>query len=396
MTIRSIGALSSALRAQKAYIAGQRPVDKEIRKDRLRRLQTLMRKHQRSFANAVNADFGSRHPIQTRMELLATVESAKHAEKNLSKWMKPSRQRLPLPLALTGACAKIHYQPLGSIGVVAPWNFPFNLSFGPIAGIFAAGNVAMLKLSELAPVSAEAISEAIDEYFSDDELVAVIGGVDIAQAFTALPFDHMIFTGSPAIGRHVMRSAADNLVPVTLELGGKCPAIVDKGYDLTKAAKRILVGKVQNAGQICLAPDTVFVHEHDLEDFIEATRAIVSDWFKSINENADYVSMINEPAFNRMQTYLEQARSSNTRIEFLGPESQPSETRRKIPLSFIVNPSQELSVSVDEIFGPLTVLRTYQDINEVISYLSPPRDLPLGLYYFSTDRLQLRKYAIAQ
>ncbi|MCK9541519.1 MAG: aldehyde dehydrogenase family protein [Novosphingobium sp.] len=378
--------LLSALCAMKAEHARSRPVPADIRMDRLRRIEALIRKHQHAFVDAAMADFNPKHPVQTRSELAATLGSAKHAAKHVRTWMKPRRVAVPLPLRLTGARAEVYPQPLGVVGVVSPWNFPFNLSLAPLAGIFAAGNVAMVKPSEIGPACSEALAAALGEYYDPGEVRSVLGGPDVGRAFTALPFDHLLFTGSPAIGRHVMRAAADNLVPVTLELGGKCPVIVDRDADIAVAAKRVALGKMQNSGQLCLSPDTLFVPEERVDQFIGAMRTVFEASFAAIADNPDFVGMIDERAFERVSGYLAEAREAGARVEPLSAEGlEPASNRRKIPPAVIVDPEGDLAISREEIFGPLMVLRPYRDLAQVVDWLDRG-ERPLGLYYFGGNR----------
>ncbi len=382
IVLRDPSHLDAHLAAMKRAHAQERPVSAETRIDRLKRLEVMIRNHLPAFVDAANTDFGSRHPVQTKMELAATIDAMKYAARNVRKWMKPKKAELPLPLRLTGARGEVYYQPLGVVGVVSPWNFPYALSLGPLAGVFSAGNRALMKLSELAPATAEAIAAAIAEDFDPYELVSAVGGTNLAQKFTSLQLDHLLFTGSPMIGRQVMRAAADNLVPVTLELGGKCPTIVDRDFDLKVAAKRILFGKSQNAGQICLAPDTVFIPNGSIDAFIEACRSIISEWFPTMRDNPDYVSMINQKALDRMHSYLAEASTRDIRIAYLGPEENlADQPHRKVALAAVVNPDADLGISRAEIFGPLMVIRGYDDLQEIVDYLDAS-ERPLALYYF--------------
>jgi len=378
--------LVEILAAMKSAHAKARPVVAEVRIDRLRRLQALIRTHQARFVEAGIADFGARHPVQTRMELAATLETARHAAKHVRRWMKPRRAALPLPLRLTGARAEVFPQPLGVVGVVAPWNFPFNLTLAPLAGIFAAGNVAMVKPSEIGPACTEALAAALDEYFDRAEVCTLAGGAEVARAFCALPFDHLLFTGSPAIGRHVMRAAADNLVPVTLELGGKCPVILDRDGDLAKAAARVALGKAQNGGQLCLSPDTLFIPCESVEPFIAAMRAEFCRAFPSVTDNPDFVGMIDQRAYDRVADYVAQARAAGARVEPLTSQDPlAGAAERKIPPAIIVDPDGSLAISREEIFGPLMVLRPYGDFAEVMDCLDRS-ERPLALYYFGRDK----------
>jgi len=382
--------LPTILAAMKSAHARSRPVSAELRIDRLRRLQALIRSHQSRFVEAASADFGTRHPVQTRMELAATLETARHAEKHVRGWMKPRRVPLPLPMRITGARTEVYPQPLGVVGVVSPWNFPYNLILAPLAGILGAGNVAMVKPSELSPACAEALAAALVGWFDPLEVRIFPGGPEVARAFVALHFDHLLFTGSPAIAKHVMRAAADNLVPLTLELGGKCPVIVDADADLELVARRVALGNIQNAGQICLAPDILFVPHGTVDALIACLRRVIREWFPSIADNPDYACMIDRRAFERVNGYLKEAQAAGARIEPLAAE-EPARfvDRYKIAPAVVIDPEGRLSISSQEIFGPLMVLRPYTDLAEVIDYLDR-NERPLAVYYFGKDKRRAR------
>lgn len=380
----SIAPRLAALRAA-ATNAGIPPA--AVRIDRLQRLKAMICKHQNAFVEAASADFGCRPVLQSRLEIGSGIGSADFAIKRVKRWMKPQRVALPLPMRLTGASAVILPQPLGVVGVMSPWNFPFALTLVPLAGIFSAGNVAMVKPSELAPASAEAFAMAIRDFFAPDELDAVVGGLDVAQAFSAQPFDHLLFTGSPPVAHHVMRAAADHLMPVTLELGGKCPVIIGPEADLASVAKRVMWGNMQNAGQICLAPDTVFVPQGNEDAFLDEARKVIEQWFPTMRDNPDYAAMINQRNFERVSRYVTEARTAGVRVVELAPpgEDFSQQQHRKIAPTFVVDPPENLAISQEEIFGPVIALRTYRSIEAVIDYINA-RPRPLATYYFGKDK----------
>lgn len=387
-TVENIPVKLATLRA--AALAAAIPSAK-IRIDRLKRLRAMIRKHQNAFAAAASADFGCRPVLQTRMEIGASVDSAEYAIKRVARWMRPERITLPLPMRATGARAVVLPQPLGVVGVMSPWNFPFALTLTPLAGILAAGNVALVKPSELTPASAEALADAIREFYAPDELDTVVGGLDVAQAFSAQPFDHMLFTGSPPVAHHVLRAAADHLMPVTLELGGKCPVIVGAGADLAKTVRRVMWGNMQNAGQICLAPDTVFMPAGQEDAFAAEARKVVNGWFPTMRDNPDYTAIVNQKNFERVSGYVEEARAAGVRIETLAPPGErfDQQQHRKIPPTLVFDPPGDLAISREEIFGPPIAVRTYSNLDSVIAYIND-RPRPLAIYYFGSDKREQR------
>ena len=271
----------------------------------------LLCTHGDALCDAMSADFGHRSRNQSEFsDIAASIESLKFAKKHVRKWMRPDRRSAQFPLGLLGARATVHYQPKGVVGIISPWNFPVNLTFAPLAGVFAAGNRAMIKPSEFTEQTSSLMAELFSQYYSDAEVAVVTGGPEVGAAFSALAFDHMVFTGATSIGRHVMRAAAENLVPVTLELGGKSPVILGRSVDVEKAAARIMAGKTLNCGQICLSPDYVFVPTEMHDDFVAAVQSAVAAMYPDgLMGDDDYTSVVNERHFERLQSYLEDARA---------------------------------------------------------------------------------------
>ena len=277
MDVMGKDAMLAILERQRTAFIAARPEPLSVRNDRLERCFTLMKEHGEAFARAMSADFGHRSHEQSMMtDIMPSVSLLRYCQKNLKKWAKPEKRHVNFPLNLLGAKAEVRYEPKGVIGVVAPWNFPVQLTMGPLIQAFAAGNRAMLKPSEFTERTSDLMAELFPKYFAEEELAVVLGGADVAQAFCALPFDHLLFTGATAIGKHVLHAAADNLVPVTLELGGKSPTILSRSADVKRAAERIALGKMLNAGQICLAPDYMMVPEELEGRAIDAVRALHS------------------------------------------------------------------------------------------------------------------------
>ncbi len=388
--IRTPHALTDALHAQRAAFNAMPYPDAAWRVERIKRVAAMTKAYADRFIAAVDADFGGRPAIQTRMELYSMLEGAKFNAKNVRRWMRPTRVSLPLPYRLNGAKAEIFPQPLGVIGMIGPWNFPFTLLFGPLCGAIAAGNRVMLKPSDMTPASAEVMAEAVAEYFAPDEVATAIGGLELAQAFSALPFDHLLFTGSPAVAYPVMKAAAENLVPVTLELGGKCPVVMDETTDMDAMMPRLMMGKLQNAGQICLAPDTVFVREEQLEPFVAKARDLTQAWYPTISGNPDYCAIVNDRNFARIQGYVDEAKAKGARVEELGTPGTAGGNDRRLMPAIVVNPADDLGIAKDEIFGPVMQLKTYDRIDDIIDWLTP-KERPLALYYLGRDNVTARR-----
>lgn len=384
--------LAEVLAAQKqAHIAAEFPTA-DLRIDRLRRLESILTANQKSWIEALDEDFGGRPEAQTRMEIYGALATIQHAIKHVRAWMRPDKRPLPLLMRLTGASAEVFHQPIGTVGVVSPWNFPLVLSIGALGSIVSAGNRAMLKPSELTPATSILLREELGRKFDVTEVTTVLGGADVGAAFSQLPFDHLLFTGAPSIGKHVMRAAAEHLVPVTLELGGKCPVIVGAEADLDLAVDRIMWGKIQNAGQICLAPDYVFVPRDMKEAFIAHARQKVSKWYSHARGNPDFCAIINSRHHARLTGYVTQALEHGVKVEVLTADSVnvPTDTDRRIPPMIFIEPIETLGIMQDEVFGPLLSLYTYTDLDDVIRFINR-RERPLALYYFGKNRATIEK-----
>jgi coniferyl-aldehyde dehydrogenase len=287
-------------------------------------------------------------------------------------------------LELMPARAEIHYQPLGVIGIMAPWNYPFYLTINPLIGALAAGNRVMLKPSELTPRTSQLIKDMLAEAFDDTEVAVVLGGPDVAAAFSRLPFDHLLYTGSTPVGRKVMMAAAENMVPVTLELGGKSPAIVGPDYDLKHAANRITFGKLLNAGQTCIAPDYCWVPEGKVDQFVDLVTEQATSMYPSLADNSDYTSIVADRHYARIQNLIEDAKQKGARVIEINPASETVSNQRKIPPTLLLDVTEEMDVMEQEIFGPVLPIKSYKELGEVIDYVNDhPR--PLALYHFSNN-----------
>ena len=380
--------MQTVLSAQKrANIAKGLP-DARLRRDRLTRCIDLLLTHKDDFVEAMNADFGARSRDMTLLtDIAGAINPLKSARASLENWMKPQKRKVtPAPLAMFGARAEVRYQPKGVVGVISPWNFPVQLSFDAIAGAFAAGNRVMLKPSEFTPQTSELMARTLDLYFDEDEIAVILGGAEVGAAFAGLPFDHLIFTGATNVARHVMRAAAENLVPVTLELGGKSPVVIGRSADMTKTAARVMQGKTMNAGQICLAPDYVLAPKEQVGAFVNEAKAAVGKMYPTIKDNADYTSIINQRHYDRIRGLISDAKQKGAEIVEINPagEDFSQQEHRKIPPTLIVGATDEMSVMQEEIFGPVLPIRTYTAIEETISEINA-RPRPLALYYFGED-----------
>jgi len=369
----------------------------EKRVEWLDRSIDLLCTHGDALCDAMSADFGHRSRDQSKFsDIASSIEALKFAKKNLRAWMRPSKRSAQFPLGLFGARAAVQYQPKGVVGVISPWNFPVNLTFGPLAGVFAAGNRAMIKPSEFTEQTSELMAELFSQYYSDEEVAVVTGGPEVGAAFAKLPFDHLVFTGATSIAHHVMRAAAENLVPVTLELGGKSPTVVGKSADIEKAALRIMSGKLLNAGQVCLAPDYVFVPEGKTAEFVAAAQSAVEKMFPSgLKDNDDYTSVVNKRHFDRLQSYIEDARAKGGEVVEINPAADDfsQQAHHKMAPHIVTDASDDMKVMQDEIFGPILPIKSYKDATDVVSYINAhPR--PLGMYYFGKDAEE-REYLLS-
>ena len=376
--------LSAALARMKAACSKDPAPDARQRIDRLNRLHNAILDYKERLIAAVNQDFGGRAKAETLItEILPVLEGIHYNKKRLKSWMKPSRRSVPL--ALFGAKARVHYQPLGVIGIVAPWNFPVFLSLSPLVGALAAGNRAMIKTSEFAPKTGEVLRQMIAATFAGDEVAVFTGDVGVATAFTKLPFDHILFTGSTAVGRVVMAAAAETLTPVTLELGGKSPAIIHESFPIEEAAKRLAFGKGLNAGQVCVSPDYVLMPENRVEEFVSAFKAAFASLYPSLAGNPDYTSIITDKQRDRLLAAVKDAETKGADVIQLNPADDDFSNSRKLPMHIILNVTDEMSVMQEEIFGPVLPVVPYRSADEALAYVNA-RPRPLALYYFDWDK----------
>ncbi len=362
----------------------------ERRADLLQRLARLVQDGGETFAQAISADFGHRSRQETELlEVFPSLSGIRHALAHGRGWMRGERRATGKWFLPASSC--VIPQPLGVAGIIVPWNYPLYLAVGPLAAALVAGNRAMLKLSELTPAFGAAFAERAASVFAPDEVTVVNGDATVAAQFSRLPFDHLLFTGSTSIGREVMRAAAGNLTPVTLELGGKSPAIISPGYPMRHAASRILLGKCLNAGQTCIAPDYVLVPEGSERAFIAAARDSVSQMYPQILATPDYSSIVSERHFERLSRYVADAKEKGATVENLAAHGEmPDASRRLMPPLALTGVNDGMRVMQDEIFGPLLPVVGYREFDAAIRYVNA-RPRPLALYLFDNDSERTRR-----
>jgi len=369
---------------RKAFAANPMPTAGQ-RRQWLNNLRNLLSAERQALIAAISSDFSHRSADETLLaELMPCLMGIDDARKNLTKWMKPARRKVGI--AFQPASAKVVYQPLGVVGVIVPWNYPLFLAVGPMIGALAAGNRVMLKLSESTPATGELLKRLFAQVFPEDLVAVVLGEAEVGIEFSRLAFDHLLFTGSTSIGRQVMRAAAENLTPVTLELGGKSPAIVSADVPLKDAAERIAFGKTLNAGQTCVAPDYVLVPEDRVEGFVEAYRQAVRGFYPTLTDNPDYTAIINQRQLTRLNGYLEDASRKGARVIALYDQGQD----RRMPFSLLLDVSDDMLVMQDEIFGPLLPIIPYSRIDQAFAYINQ-RPRPLALYYFGYNKAEQQR-----
>jgi len=354
------------------------------RLDALRGLEASLMKRRQEIAAAIAQDFGGRPAEETfALELFPLLNEIRHAYRNLKRWMAP--QRAAVQWQFWPASARIVHQPLGVVGILSPWNCPFFLTLAPLTGVLAAGNHALLKPSELAPASAALIAAIVSDLFPPAYVATVLGGADTAAELTRLPLDHLVFTGSSRVGTLVMKAASEHLVPVTLELGGKSPAIVHADYSIERAARRILAGKLYNAGQTCVAPDYVLVPRERRDAFVEAASRIIPSMYRSYVGNGDYTRIINAHQYRRLEALVDDARRLGARIIEIGAAGETyNATNRVFPPTLVTGVHDNMAIMQEEIFGPVLPIVEYDRLDEAIAYVNE-RPHPLALYYFDAD-----------
>jgi len=373
------GGLQGQLGAMQAANLRDGAPDRARRLDRLDRIAAMVKENQAAIIAAIDADFGGRSREETLLaEIFTTLSGVRHAKGRLATWMRPRSRAMDL--AFRPARARLLPQPLGVVGIISPWNYPLLLALSPLIGAVAAGNRALVKPSEFAPRTAALLGEMMARYFAADEIAVVQGGRAVAEAFSSLPFDHLLYTGSTNVGRKVMAAAAKNLTPVTLELGGKSPAIIGPGAALDAAVTSIVRGKLFNAGQTCVAPDYVLVPKDLVGVFVAKALAVAARFYPLLEDNPDYSAILNQAQFERLQAMLAEAAAQGARVLPAGTGSG-----RKLPLTMLLETTAGMAVRREEIFGPLLPVIPYDDLSAAIAHVNGG-DRPLALYVYDRNR----------
>jgi coniferyl-aldehyde dehydrogenase len=353
----------------------------EERIENLHKVERILIDNADAIADAINTDYGCRSVVESKLlEIFTSVDGIRYARKKVRSWMKPQRRHVSILFA-TGS-NRVIPQPKGVVGIVSPWNYPLFLAIGPLTYALAAGNRCMVKLATNSSTLCQLLADKFKAQFPEDT-VAILPGVK-AQDFSALPFDHMVFTGSADVGRTVMRSAAEGLTPVTLELGGKSPTIICDDFDVETAAERILYAKFVNAGQTCVAPDYLFVPEAKRDQFVAAAQRILTHRYPDPN-NGSYTSIVDEKAYRRLRGTLDDAEKKGAKVISPVAGAILNDKLRKIPPQLVLDPTDDMIIMRDEIFGPLLPVKTYRSIEEVLAYIKS-KDRPLALYFFTHDK----------
>ncbi len=383
MTTVTATDLANRLQQLRAAQRKQPMPDWATRASRLRMLEAMLHDNRERVIETIHADFGCRPREETEMlELFPSLSAIRYALRHGRRWMRPRRSLAGL--AFLPARNVLIPQPLGVIGIIVPWNYPLYLAAGPLVDALAAGNRAMVKMSEFTPHFSALFAELVDQYFKADEVAVINGDAAVGQAFSALPFDHLLFTGSTAVGRLVMRAAAANLTPVTLELGGKSPAIIGPSARFDNAVERILFGKLVNAGQTCIAPDYVLLPRARMTEFIDTAGRVMPRMYPQLAQNTQYASIVSDRRYQRLVDLRDSAVAAGAHVHVLGDAAEDA-SRRLLPPQLLSGVSDDMSLMQEEIFGPLLPLVPYDSIDEAVAYVAA-RPHPLGLYLFEQDR----------
>lgn len=378
-------------RQRRAFIAAG-PPSVALRRNRIDRLMALVLDNTDAFVDAMATDFGTRSRAASLFtEVVGIIPVIEHTRSHVPQWMKSTK--LMRAARAAGLRAEVEPAPLGVVGIIGPWNFPLNLVVLPASAAFAAGNRVMIKMSEVTSHTAELMAEMAPQYFEPTELTVVTGGPEVAAEFSRLPFDHLFFTGSPSVGSLVQRAAAENLVPVTLELGGKNPVVVAPDADIRRSATRIAQARMVNGGQVCVCPDYVFVPDRDVAQFVDTVRQTWQGMFGSIIGNDDYCSSVNEANFDRVIGLIEDARALGATVHTVAPpgEALPDRASRKIAPTIVSAIDDRMAIASEEIFGPVLSVLGYSALPEVIDYINA-RPAPLVAYWFGPDGDRFRTF----
>ncbi len=385
LTTDPIVPLRQALERMRSAARADMAPSLATRRDRVARVARMTKRHATDIIEAISADFGHRSPHETLIaDLLAVDEAARHALRHVARWMRP--QRIATDIKYRPGYNRLLSQPLGVVGVVAPWNYPYQLSMLPALGALAAGNRVLIKPSELAPKTAALMTAIVRESFAEDELAVSVGDAAVGKAFVELPFDHLFFTGSTAVGRLVAQAAAKNLTPVTLELGGKSPVVVDADGSFESIAPQIAIGKLFNAGQTCIAPDYALVPRARTAEFAEAMTGAIGKLYPTLADNADYTSIVNERHYARLAGLIADAKSRGARVVEVNPAGETLDpARRKVAPALVLDVNADMAIMREEIFGPLLPVVPYDTLDDAIGYVNA-HDRPLALYWLGANR----------
>ena len=385
-TTGSAASMAALLQAQQSAFRAAGPVSAATRQQRLQRAIDMLVKYSDALCAAMGEDFGGRPVVFSMMnDIVGSLGSLKHARDHFEAWMPDQPRPSVAPFDNFGATAWVRFQPKGVVGIIGTWNAPIFTLLSPLACAFAAGNSAILKPSEIAPRTAKVMAQAVAEFFDPTVLTVITGGPEVASEFSRQPFNHLVFTGSTAVGKLVMAGAAENLVPVTLELGGKSPVLVGQSADIANAAERIAVGKSANSGQLCVSPDTVWVHESQTEAFIAALQSVYTGLYPTISDNCDVTPVVNQRHLVRVESYIADAGERGARVVIAGDSSSANTAEsRRMPLRIVVNPAADSVIAQHEIFGPALVLRSYSAMADAVAEINAG-ERPLALYYFGSD-----------
>ncbi len=383
-TEQDYGYLDSQLTSQKAeFLKNPMPSAKD-RIRSLNKLKALIVENSDAIVSSISMDFSNRPESETLLaEIFPLLDAIEYSKSRIKKWMKTQKRRAPL--TIMPSTVEVMYQPLGVVGIVVPWNFPLFLGLSPLVSALAAGNRAMIKMSEFAPKTGELVQKLIHSTFDKNEVAVFTGEVDVSTEFTKLPFNHLVFTGATPVGKIVMRAAAEHLTPVTLELGGKSPTIIHDSFPIEEAAERIAFGKGMNAGQICVSPDYIFLPRSKVNAFAQAFVKAMSRNYPSLKANEDYTAIINDRQLNRLKSYVKDAEEKGARIITINPSDESFDGTRKFPMTLILDTNESMLIENEEIFGPLLPIKAYDDIEEAIQHVNE-RPRPLALYYFDYDK----------
>lgn len=380
------------LERQRQAFAAEGPPSAAVRRNRIDRLMALLLDNSDAFIEAMATDYGTRSKAASLFtEIVGIISVVEHTRAHVAQWMRPTRL---MPVArVCGLRAEVQPTPLGVVGIIGPWNFPVNLVVLPASAAFAAGNRVMIKMSEITAHTAELMKATAPKYFDPTELDVVTGGPDVAAAFASLPFDHLFFTGSPSVGALVQQAAAENLVPVTLELGGKNPVVVAPSADIRRSATRIARARMVNGGQVCVCPDYVMVPDDHLDTFVDTARETLRAMFPTIVGNDDYCSAVNEANFDRIIQLIEDATAKGAMVETIAPEGEslPDRASRKIAPTIVRGIDDGMRIAEEEIFGPVLAVRGYSRLSDAIDDINQ-RPAPLVAYWFGPDDDDFRTF----